>query len=45
MFEVTLKALEAGVASFQPQTVDVPGILVTADNVEKFVADHAEALQ
>ncbi len=45
MFEVTLQAIEAGVAGFEPQTVDVPGILVTADNVEQFLADHPEALQ
>ena len=45
MFEVTLKALEAGVDKFEPQTVDVPGILVSADNVEKFLADHPEALK
>lgn len=45
MFEVTLQAIEAGVSSFEPQVVDVPGILVTADNIEQFLKDHPEALQ
>ena len=45
MFEVTLQAIAAGVESFEPQTVDVPGILVTADNIDQFLKDHPEALQ
>ena len=44
MFETTLQAIEAG-PSWQPKTVDVPGILVTADTVAQFVQDHPEALQ
>ena len=44
MFEVTLEAIAAG-ADWEQKTVDVPGILVTADTVEQFVKDHPEALK
>lgn len=44
MFEVVQEAIEAG-DSWEQQTIDVPGILVTADNVEEFLTDHPEALQ
>lgn len=44
MFEVVQEAIEAG-DSWEQQTIDVPGILVTADNVEAFLTDHPEALQ
>lgn len=44
MFEVVQDAIEAG-DSWEQQTIDVPGILVTADNVESFLEDHPEALQ
>lgn len=44
MFETTLEAIEAG-DSWEQTTIDVPGILVTADNVEEFVAEHPEALE
>lgn len=44
MFETTLQAIQAG-PSWQPKTVDVPGILVTADTVAQFVQDHPEAMQ
>ena len=44
MFETTLEAIKAG-DSWEQKTVDVPGILVTADNVEDFVAEHPEALE
>lgn len=43
MFEQTLEAIDAG-SSWKQATVDVPGILVTADTVEQFIADHPEAL-
>jgi ribose transport system substrate-binding protein len=43
MFEQTLKAIEAG-SSWKQATIDVPGILVTADTVAQFVKDHPEAL-
>ncbi len=43
MFEVTLEAIDAG-DSWEPKVVDVPGVLVTKDNVEDFLATHPEAL-
>lgn len=43
MFEVTLEAIKAG-SGWQPKTVDVPGILVSADNIAEFLAAHPEAL-
>lgn len=43
MFATTLQAIAAG-SSWQPKTVDVPGILVDAQNVAQFVKDHPEAL-
>lgn len=44
MFETVLQAISAG-ASWKQKTVDVPGILVTSDTVEAFVAAHPEALK
>lgn len=44
MFDTTLEAIAAG-AAWEPQTIDVPSVLVTADTVEQFVAEHPEALQ
>jgi ribose transport system substrate-binding protein len=44
MFETTLQAIQAG-PSWQPKTVNVPGILVSADTVAQFVQGHPEALQ
>jgi ribose transport system substrate-binding protein len=44
MFETTLKAIEAG-AAWEQTTVDVPGILVTAETVGQFVGEHPEALR
>jgi len=44
MFETVLEAISAG-ASWKQKTVDVPGILVTSDTVEAFVAAHPEALK
>lgn len=44
MFETTLEAIEAG-AAWEPTTVDVPGILVTAETVGQFVGEHPEALR
>lgn len=43
MFDTTLQAIAAG-SSWQPKTVDVPGILVDSSNVAQFVKDHPEAL-
>jgi ribose transport system substrate-binding protein len=39
----TKKYIDAGVDA-KPQVVSVPGVLVTADNVEKFVKDHPSVL-
>lgn len=44
MFETVLEAIEAG-DDWVQLTVDVPGILVTADTVEAFVTEHPEALE
>jgi ribose transport system substrate-binding protein len=44
MFETTLEAIAAGSAWTQ-KTIDVPGILVTADTVAAFVKAHPESLQ
>ena len=44
MFETVLEAIAAG-ASWKQKTVDVPGILVTSDTVEAFIAKHPEALK
>ncbi|MBB1509324.1 sugar ABC transporter substrate-binding protein [Tessaracoccus sp. MC1756] len=44
MFEVVQEAMEAG-ESWEQQAIDVPGILVTAENVDAFLKDHPEALQ
>lgn len=42
MFEKVLEAIESG--DFEPQVVDVPGVLVTADTIDEFLAEHPEAL-
>lgn len=42
MFSTVQKAISTGVMT--PQTIDVPGILVTKDTVTAFVAEHPEAL-
>lgn len=42
MFEEVLKAIESN--DFTPQKIDVPGVLVTADNIDDFLAEHPEAL-
>lgn len=44
MFDTTLEAIAAG-DSWEQITVDLPGVLVTADTVEAFVAEYPEALQ
>jgi len=44
MFEVVQEAISAG-DSWEQQTIDVPGVLVTADNVDDFLKEHPEALQ
>lgn len=44
MFDTTLEAIAAG-ADWKQKTIDVDGILVTADTVDAFVKDHPEALK
>ncbi|HEY0258347.1 MAG TPA: sugar ABC transporter substrate-binding protein [Lacisediminihabitans sp.] len=44
MFSTTQKAIKAG-SGWKPKAVEVPGVLVTADNVAAFVASHPEALK
>lgn len=44
MFETTLEAIAAG-ADWEQTTLDIPGILVTADTVADFLAAHPEALK
>ena len=43
LVEEIMKAIEAG-DSWTPIEIDVPGVLVTADNVEEFLAEHPEEL-
>ncbi len=42
MFETTLEAVDAG-SSWQQKTVDVPGVLVTSDTIDKFLSEHPDA--
>lgn len=39
VFQAILDAKAAG-ASWQPKVIEIPGIVVTRDNVDKFLADH-----
>lgn len=39
VFQAILDAIAAG-SSWQPKTIEIPGIVVTKDNVDKFLADH-----
>jgi ribose transport system substrate-binding protein len=32
-------------ASWTPKAVEVPAVLVTKDNIDKFLADHPSALK
>ena len=43
MFATTLKAIAAG-KSWKPVTLDVPGVLVTAQTVAGFISSHPEAM-
>lgn len=44
MFETTLEAIQAG-DGWEPITVDVDGVLVTAETVEDFIAENPETLE
>ena len=43
MFETVLEGIESG--DNTPQTIDVPGVLVTGDTIDEFLTDHPEALE
>lgn len=39
VFQAILDAIEAG-DSWEPKTIEIPGVVVTSDNVDEFMADH-----
>jgi ribose transport system substrate-binding protein len=43
VFQAVLDSIKAG-ASWQPKDIQIPGIVVTKDNVDKFMADHPNGL-
>lgn len=43
MFATTREAIEAG-DSWEPKTVDVPGVLVSKDTVTQFLSEHPDAI-
>jgi ribose transport system substrate-binding protein len=43
MFQAILDSIAAG-QSWQPKTIAIPGVVVTKDNVDKFLADHPNGL-
>jgi ribose transport system substrate-binding protein len=43
MFETVLEGIESGDST--PQTIDVPGVLVSSENIDDFLAEHPEALE
>ena len=42
-FAAILDSIKAG-KSWQPKTIEIPGVVVTKDNVDKFLADHPNGL-
>jgi len=44
LFETVLEAIESG-SSWKAKTVDVPGIVVTKDNIDSFLKEHPDALK
>ena len=42
-FQAILNSIKAG-KSWQPKTIEIPGVVVTKDNVDKFLADHPNGL-
>ncbi len=43
VFQAILDSMQAG-DSWQPKTVHIPGVVVTKDNVEKFMAEHPDGM-
>jgi ribose transport system substrate-binding protein len=43
MFQAILDSIAAG-KSWEPKTIAIPGIVVTKDNVDKFISDHPNGL-
>ena len=43
MFQAILDSIKAG-KSWHPKTIAIPGVVVTKDNVDKFLADHPNGL-
>ena len=42
-FEAILDSIKAG-KSWKPKTIEIPGVVVTKDNVDKFLAEHPNGL-
>jgi len=43
MMQGAIDSIKAG-SSWKPKTYDVPGVVVTKDNIDSFLADHPDAL-
>lgn len=43
LFAAAVESIEAG-DSWEPKTIDVPGVLVDAETIDGFLADHPDAL-
>jgi ribose transport system substrate-binding protein len=43
VFHAILDSMKAG-ASWQPKTIEIPGVVVTKDNVDKFLAEHPNGM-
>ncbi|TIV30180.1 MAG: sugar ABC transporter substrate-binding protein, partial [Mesorhizobium sp.] len=43
VFQAILDSMKAG-DSWQPKTIEIPGVVVTKDNVDKFMAEHPNGM-
>jgi ribose transport system substrate-binding protein len=43
VFQAILDSMKAG-ESWQPKTIEIPGVVVTKDNVDKFMAEHPNGM-
>lgn len=43
MMQAALDSIDAG-TSWKPKTIDVPGVVVTKDSLDSFLADHPDAI-